>query len=922
MTNRQLDEEAIFHVARGLADLDLRSTYLDQVCSGDQALRERVEALLDVHEKEQNFLKSSPEPGPTVDQTPISEAPGHQIGRYKLLQKIGEGGFGVVYMAEQERPVRRKVALKIIKPGMDTHAVVARFEAERQALALMDHPNISRVLDGGATESGRPYFVMELVKGVPITEYCDKNQLSAHDRLELFLAVCQAVQHAHQKGIIHRDIKPSNMLVTLHDGQPVVKVIDFGVAKAINQQLTEKTLFTAFGQMVGTPQYMSPEQAEMSGLDVDTRSDIYSLGVLLYELLTGTTPLEGERLRTAGYAEMQRIIREEEPPKPSTRLSGSGERLAVIAKHRSATPERLHRLVRGDLDWIVMKALEKDRGRRYETASSLADDIRRFIEDEPVTARRPSATYRLTKFTKRNKAAFVVAMGIALVLVFGVLTTLWQAQQAVAARDEAHNALEQLMMTMDQLQEALFDQGVAYALTGDFDSARHVIESLTRLKSESLARQLQAVVYLEEGQAAEVVGLLEPEAKRDPKSVALRALLTLAYDSAGDIDMWYQSHNILKDMQPITAEDYMFAAIAYIGDPEKAVAFASKAFDQRKSPSILLTRGRSRADLAMQAGRPEYMDQAIEDVSAACRLLGDSGRVPATRLGTYILSANAHRMAGHADWRHYLHEAADSVDVLLEKEHLEAWERLYLAEYFYSLDDCDRAWTFFESTPEAIWTDYHMFYYLALATDLGKPIESDLLSRLKQRSLGPFSNAGWAFVQVLQGQPERAMLEVDGILAAYTSVNSVTLALDICQVAGDSERAKRIAIDRLERLRGADINAWEGWMRDNLLPYHAGELTEKELVKRAQESQYPNKFLGHAHWTIAVKYLGTNKVEQARKHFELCVETRGFYLSHCWWSRALLSQLNRLGSWPPEGLGATTGASDGKGLPQPEHFFR
>ena len=324
MSSRQLDEEAIFHVARGIDDLALRSTYLDQVCGGDANLRSRVESLLEVHEQEREFLKSSPQPEPTVDPSPLSEGPGHEIGRYKLLQKIGEGGFGVVYMAEQHRPVHRKVALKIIKPGMDTKAVVARFEAERQALALMDHANIARVFDGGATESGRPYFVMELVKGVPITDYCDANNLSTDDRLKLFTTVCQAVQHAHQKGIIHRDLKPSNIMITLHDGQPVVKVIDFGVAKATNQQLTEKTLFTAYGQMIGTPQYMSPEQAEMSGLDVDTRSDVYSLGVLLYELLTGTTPLEGERLRTAGYAEMQRIIREEEPPKPSTRLSTVG----------------------------------------------------------------------------------------------------------------------------------------------------------------------------------------------------------------------------------------------------------------------------------------------------------------------------------------------------------------------------------------------------------------------------------------------------------------------------------------------------------------------------------------------------------------------------------------------------------------------
>jgi len=302
MTNRQIDEEAIFHIARDLTDTAKRSEYLQQVCGGDQELRQRIQGLLDAHEKEQTFLKSNVAFKSTVTQAPAKvesgsiAKPGEEIGRFKLLQQIGEGGFGVVFMAEQHKPIRRKVALKVIKPGMDTKGVVARFEAERQALAMMDHPNIAKVLDGGTTDSGRPYFVMELVRGVPITDYCDNKQLSADQRLELFITVCKAIQHAHQKGIIHRDLKPSNILVALHDGKPVVKVIDFGVAKAVNQQLTDKTLYTAFGQMVGTPQYMSPEQAEISGLDIDTRSDVYSLGVILYELLTGSTPLETERL--------------------------------------------------------------------------------------------------------------------------------------------------------------------------------------------------------------------------------------------------------------------------------------------------------------------------------------------------------------------------------------------------------------------------------------------------------------------------------------------------------------------------------------------------------------------------------------------------------------------------------------------------
>ena len=354
--------------------------FLDQACAGDVRLRAEVERLLRAR-SEMGSFHEPPRPAAlaTVDVPAIAERPGTIIGPYKLLEQIGEGGFGLVFMAEQQQPVRRKVALKILKPGMDTRQVIARFEAERQALALMDHPNIARVLDAGETGSGRPHFVMELVKGVPITDYCDQNRLTTRERLELFTHVCQAVQHAHHKGIIHRDFKPSNVMVTLHDGVPVVKVIDFGIAKALGQQLTDKTLFTGFAQMVGTPLYMSPEQAQLSGLDIDTRSDIYSLGVLLYELLAGVTPFDRERLRTAGYDEMRRIIREEEPPSPSTRLSTLGQAAVTVSAQRQSDPKRLSRLLRGELDWIVMKALEKDRNRRYETANELGAGRRALL---------------------------------------------------------------------------------------------------------------------------------------------------------------------------------------------------------------------------------------------------------------------------------------------------------------------------------------------------------------------------------------------------------------------------------------------------------------------------------------------------------------------------------------------------------------
>ncbi|UCD51368.1 MAG: protein kinase [Phycisphaerales bacterium] len=408
-----------------------RAAYLEQACGGDGALRAEIESLLKAHQEAGTFLDA-----PALDREVTlatagpMEGPGTVIGRFKLLEQIGEGGMATVYMAEQERPVRRKVALKIVKLGMDTKSVIARFEAERQALALMDHPNIAKVLDGGATETGRPYFVMELVRGIAITEYCDKNKLNTQNRLELFIQVCSAVQHAHHKGIIHRDIKPSNVLVTLRDGVPVPKVIDFGIAKATNQRLTEKTVFTRFAQMIGTPEYMSPEQAEMSELDVDTRTDIYALGVLLYELLTGSTPFDPDQLRQAGYAGIQRIIRETEPPKPSTKLSTLGLTLIPVAQHRQTTPEMLPRLVRGDLDWIVMKTLEKDRTHRYETAHALGEDIQRHLKHEPITAGRPGSFHRCKKFVQRHRALVTGTVAVLVVLCAGIgvstYLALWQ----------------------------------------------------------------------------------------------------------------------------------------------------------------------------------------------------------------------------------------------------------------------------------------------------------------------------------------------------------------------------------------------------------------------------------------------------------------------------------------------------------------
>ncbi len=462
--------EGIFFAALQRDTPDARRAYLDEACGGDDKLRQCVDRLLKAQSHLSGFLEGpGPKPTPTGAWTP-GETAGTVIGPYKLLQEIGEGGMGTVWMAEQEQPVRRMVALKVIKAGMDSAQVVARFEAERQALAVMDHPHIAKVFDGGTTEQGRPYFVMELVKGTPITTYCDEHRLSPKQRLELFVPVCQALQHAHQKGVIHRDIKPSNVLVAPYDGRPVPKVIDFGVAKATGQRLTERTMFTGFGAVVGTLEYMSPEQAELNNQDIDTRSDVYGLGVLLYELLTGAPPLTRQRLKQAAFTEALRIIREEEPPKPSTRLRESKDSLPSISAQRQTEPAKLTRLVRGELDWIVMKALEKDRTRRYDTANGLAMDLQRYLADEPVLAGPPRAGYRLRKFVRKHRRAFAALAVCTLLLVLGATVSTWQAVRATLAerhaRDEKSRADVEALNARDRAEaEALARQEADRALT-------------------------------------------------------------------------------------------------------------------------------------------------------------------------------------------------------------------------------------------------------------------------------------------------------------------------------------------------------------------------------------------------------------------------------------------------------------------------
>jgi tetratricopeptide (TPR) repeat protein len=553
-----MSEETLFAAVLERSPAE-RSRFLEEACGADPELLQRLKVLVAAHEKAVGILDQPAPPRESPEETdgyvPAGEQVGTLIGgRYKLLEQIGEGGMGTVWVAEQTQPVRRKVALKLIKAGMDSKTVLSRFEAERQALALMDHPNIAKVLDGGTTAAGRPFFVMEYVKGVSFTKYCDDARLSIAERLMLFVPICQAVQHAHQKGIIHRDLKPSNILVCLYDGQPVPKVIDFGLAKAMHQSLTEHTLYTAHGVMMGTPPYMSPEQAEFNNLDVDTRTDIYALGVILYELLTGTTPLEKKQFKEAALHEMLRLIKEEEPPRPSARLSGSGS-LPSVAAQRGLEPVKLTRVVRGELDWIVMKCLEKERGRRYETANALARELQRYLSDEVVEARPPSAGYRLRKFARRNKGRVVAAAALTLAVLAGVGTVV--AVQAKANRDlasanrqlEAANERERQRFALAMEAVELFHGNVSKDLLlkeKQFDGLRNKLlrgaanfyeklEALLKDQDDPASRATLGKAYHELGELTSRIGDKQAALAVYRKALAVRRELADRPDAGPDV---------------------------------------------------------------------------------------------------------------------------------------------------------------------------------------------------------------------------------------------------------------------------------------------------------------------------------------------------------------------------------------------------
>jgi serine/threonine protein kinase/tetratricopeptide (TPR) repeat protein len=565
-----MNERDLFAAAIGIEDPAMRQAFVAKVCRDDAALRQRIEELLRVHDQAGSLLQR-PTVGllPTVGMlSPATPAEPRQVGPYKLRQLLGEGGMGSVWLADQTAPVQRRVALKIIKAGMDSAQIIARFEQERQALAMMDHPHIAKVLDGGTTPEGLPYFVMELVKGIPITKYCDQEHLTPQERLALFIPVCQAVQHAHQKGVIHRDLKPSNVLIGLYDGKPIPKVIDFGVAKATAQKLSEETVFTALGQVVGTFEYMAPEQAELNNLDIDTRADIYSLGVLLYELLTGSPPFPGKQLRSAAFDEMLRIIREVEPPKPSTKLSSSDE-LPNIAARRKLEPKKLTRLVSGDLDWIVMKCLEKERGRRYESAAALAQDLQRYLADEPVQAGPPSRRYRLRKFLRRNKGPVAAVAVVMLVLILGIIGTtlgmVWATEAEADAVEQARKA--EMARGQEEHQRRAADQA------RQNEAAERKKADREKELAEARRRQAEAVAGLLES----VFRNLRPGSELAGQTELKDRLLARLEEAEAQLD-----HDDLDPLTQARLQNALGLAYISLGEAAKAVPLLQSALEKRK----------------------------------------------------------------------------------------------------------------------------------------------------------------------------------------------------------------------------------------------------------------------------------------------------------------------------------------------------
>ena len=896
----------LFAAALDRPDAPARAALLDQECAGDPELRRRLAVLLAAHDAPESALERPLAVEPATGAFhPRAEAVGTVIaGKYKLLELIGEGGMGEVWVADQLEPIRRRVALKVIKAGMDSKSVLARFEAERQALALMDHPNIARVLDAGATADGRPFFVMELVKGTPITDFCDARKLSPRERLQLFIPVCQAIQHAHQKGIIHRDIKPSNVLVALHDEKPVPKVIDFGVAKAIGRQLTEKTLYTGFGALIGTPAYMAPEQATFNQLDVDTRADVYALGVLLYELLAGSPPFEPARLRLAALDEVLRLVREEEPQRPSARLSTSQAR-ATIAAVRRSDPDRLARLIRGELDWIVMRALEKDRNRRYESATGLAKDVERYLKDEPVEACPPSIGYRLRRVLRRHRRPAAVAAAVAaLLLAAGAFAYRAHRLEGQRLADQRRHD-DQLLA--ERRQTAL-DKALLVSMSGDLEATDQAIAEAELLGvSAGQVRMLRGRVAIHRQEFPEAIGHLEKAVRLLPESVAARASLATAYVNNMERGTYLKTLREVKQLTPVAPEDFLFKAQAEsFDDPEGGLKTLDEGLRQRDATTAHSTIAHS-----IRAGVYTRVAFQMSDLAAAAKAIEHATVVKTMMPGQqYPLTASVHahltaaqllKEGGHEERRRAALAQAERDARALEGFPTHSVAVFWRYAYLVYVGQRDAGYEALRRISEQTTNQWVL---LSFARELYRRGEYQRAAEfLDRRKEGPGRTHTFHVVRayVLAELPDGSARALE----AYKDAAALTGTSDwpahmVLPVLG--RKAEAVAVTRelrhqveLRRQAGLMLSAAPEW-NQRLADYSSDLIPAEELLRAAGRSRL-NRCM--AHYQIGLRLLGEGDRPGARDQFRRCVATNAYLMFAYQWAEAFLARLEQDPAWPP-----------------------
>lgn len=900
MSSSPSDDQEIFLIARSIADPDVRERYLMSVCAGDPGRLEYLRKMLQAHDQSDSLLDPSSDLSATLDQSAKATV-GDQVGPYKLLQEIGEGGFGTVFMAQQVEPVRRKVALKMIKPGMDSREIVARFEAERQALALMDHPNIAKVLDAGTTPAGYPYFVMELVKGISITLYADENRLSTEERLHLFIDVCRAVQHAHHKGVIHRDIKPSNVMVTLHDGKPVPKVIDFGVAKALSQPLTDKTLFTRYGQTIGTVLYMSPEQAEMSGLEIDTRGDVYSLGVVLYELLTGRTPFTADELRSAGLEEMRRLIRETDPAKPSKALRTlDNETATTVASHRSCKPESLAKQVRGELDGIVMKCLEKDRNRRYDSPNALADDITNHLNNEPVNIP-TSYSYQLLKAYRRNRAVCLTGAAVFASLLIGLIVALmgWSEarRQTEVARDALVEAGEQTQIAEDarvRLKNALtewhfelIDRGLEAAFRGDINRVNEVAEKARDASApEDWCLILEALAFHFGGDSIAAGPKIEKSMKIDSENRAVYATLLMSRLNTPEFDQsqYEEAVGTMRSLPP--SEKYAAFEELLVGwahvyiAPIEARDRILSAREQRgqKWPIADALLAHALGHVAIDTGSAETALKAVQIGESALAALPESPFVRSISFWTHVVAVEFCSGQTGPTLTNLL-ARCDELFAELDQHQTTFSTREVRSMYAELRDRADTA-ELFDRLQGDDWFGACREAYFYRTGETNRQHDLDPAARATE-AIAKFA------IDAFEGKRTLAEEGYNDVVEKHDGSFVHACAVQIPFLLGDNDSGIQDAKKFLKKDR--EIPDYPFYLAKTRLEYFAGEISSEELIERVHHSK---QGLCYAHYAIAVKHLGNGEQQEAIDAFNRCVETGVFFAQEYYLAKAFLVHLN------------------------------